>query len=363
MTNTKDGSEAHGSLRDQAFANILQSASRQFRDSQADLELRPDRSLVSFYTGLELTLKARLFSEHWALLLHDTGSFSLSDLVAGAGKTIGLDGCLQRLTTAAGIHFSRQEKTCYGAVRNHRSRIVHFFHDAHSPGAKADARLKVLVEQWRAWIYIRNRVLNDWASAFASVLEDFKVVDSKLRSNRSYLDARYQDVKSEVESRRKGGTEIVVCRTCEFDAAQVNVDDSRHPCFVSVCQVCETTNEHLRTTCPDCSGDITIDIGLVGTCSACNYTPDPSIAYHVTEQARGYALSPKDSLDEPEIACAECGLPSVATIDGDLLCCNCLTWGERCSSCSYCGQYVMDWDSEGSFLTGCCMCEGRGFDD
>jgi hypothetical protein len=137
----------------------------------------------------------------------------------------------------------------------------------------------VLVDQWRAWPYLRRRITHEWNTLFAPVLVDFQRLDSALKRDITYLAARYEAIAAELAARTQGGAVFVWCPVCEYDTDQLDGHGSKAPLENSKCLVCETTDRVLKTTCPKCEKLLVLRSDLHGPCP-CGYVPDPGIASH-----------------------------------------------------------------------------------
>src|SRR5262249_9189194 len=125
---TKTGVE-----HDDFFDSLVQNAVEFLQRSLKLLEKHPKHSVIDFCTALELFLKARLLREHWALVVSRIEDANLQSFKNGDFQSVTMDKCLQRLHHITNEKLHLHEEKCFEEIRNHRNKVVHFFHRAYNP--------------------------------------------------------------------------------------------------------------------------------------------------------------------------------------------------------------------------------------
>lgn len=112
-----------------------------------DFKAQPKYSIINFHTAVELFLKARLLREHWSLIVSKSPDRQKFD--AGDFMSVTFDEACVRLQNIVQSPVPERARKNFDAIRKHRNKMVHFFHDADSgigPAIEVIAR-----EQLRAW--------------------------------------------------------------------------------------------------------------------------------------------------------------------------------------------------------------------
>jgi hypothetical protein len=315
-------------------------------------ELAKDQkfSIAHFATGLELLLKGRLFDEHWTLIATDPQRCAWSGVKDGTAHTIQASELCAAITSTTGTPLNH-EKDAFESVFKHRNRVLHW--------APHGDLATTVAEQCLAWHYARALILGPWKGPFGSFRKRIDEVERLLRAHRQYLQVRYEQ-----QSARLGGLLgkglVVPCPACGFQAG-VLADDSDVVVELE-CQVCGFAASVARVSC---GASILLDSLPCSDC-ACGSKHDRDELLERLDPTP--PMSPKDSLDYvPDRAyCTECGDGEVSVVPqgGGYVCVACgAGFNGIPQSCEWCEDRFAGWDSEGSYLTGCEHCEGRGFED
>lgn len=313
----------------------------------------PKYSVIHFYTGVELVFKARLLHEHWALVVAKPESASLAKFRAGDFHSVSLQDAIQRLESIAEESLSKEERTCFSKVGNHRNQIVHFFHKGYV--AKEPDRTvisEVAAEQFRAWVYVHRLLTHRWASHFAAHVDTIRDLNELIKDNKQCLVAKLELVAPEIRRRKNDGAQVVACDSCGLLAAIVEEGDP--PLREARCLVCERLNCSIYMECYECETKVEFEDGT-GVCANCG------TEYAIAELLEQFspACDPKE---EPDVAyCPECDRSDHYTVvpygDG-YICLSCASTFTHTSHCGWCSEPIAG-DLEDSYLTGCMMCEGR----
>ncbi len=318
------------------------------RQSESEFSESPKTSVISFYTAVELMIKARLFAEHWTLAtskLTTRRKFEEGDF-----NSVNFEDAIGRLRDVVSAPISEDARRSFDAVRKHRNKMVHFFHDAD------EARLSTIAaEQLRAWYYLNQLLITTWREVFLPYANEIEALERSLTSRREYLRAKFNDLAPHITKLTTAGTAIVNCRACEFAASVV--DEEVTGLFQSSCLVCGARR---RWVVIDCGcGQLSEFEGDSDrfTCPHCNTVEDVgSLVSRLNEEIckpdeASLALTPAN--------CGECeGYHTVIERDGQYLCLQCLDLNKTVEQCEWCIEYSTA-DVSDSYLLGCGHCEGH----
>jgi hypothetical protein len=352
-----DGDAVDGGLSEPSpihFDGLAKSAFDFFRKAFSEVSTDPKYSTIHFYTGVELLFKARLLHEHWTLVVAKPELATLSHFKSGHFRSVTLEDAIQRLENIAEERMSKEERGCLAKVGNHRNQIIHFFHEGYV-GDKPDPAIvsEVVAEQFRAWVYVQRRLENQWSDHFSAHADSIRQLNDTIQKNRQFLAAKFKLIEPEIEKHRSNGSEIIRCDSCGMEAAVV--DSWKPPARIANCLVCHRENASIAMECPECKELVFFDEGE-GTCQKCGN--ELGLDDLVDEFTPSCDLSDGE---EPDSAyCSECERTEHHTVvpcSQGYICLVCTATYERISYCGWCSERVAG-DLEGSYLTGCLMCEG-----
>ena len=337
----------------QFFDLIVGNAIDFFDTSIKDFEKRPKYSVINFCSGLELILKARLLLEHWSMILKSPDKADLIKFQSGDFLSVTVVEIIDRLTKICNETFSPDETKCFGRLRDHRNKMVHFCHDAYSK--KPDHKLleEIAAEQCMAWCYLHRRLKGDWSKHFQKHRQAIEGINEALHAHRVFLNTKYSTLKPEIDKEISVGSEYRTCFACGFPAARVS--EIQEPVHEAECRVCGTRGSFLRVACPTCSKLSDIDDVGSGSCE------DETCGVEITlDDVMQEYVPPYDTKDENPASyyCAACEHPEQsATILGDrYFCFWCHEWFDCTEQCGFCGEHLVGFDPDESGFTGCFMC-------
>lgn len=101
----------------------------------------------------------------------------------------------------------------------------------------------------------------------------------------------------------------------------------------------------------------------VATCSSC----ETQLSLTEMLEKYGEQKSPEDeSIEESHSYCSECEFTEQKSVipvgKGNYLCLSCQTVHNRVCRCDYCNEKITG-DSEGTYLSGCLLCDGVDMSD
>ncbi len=176
-----------------------------------------------------------------------------------------------------------------------------------------------------------------------------------MHRHKEHLSAKYEELKTEIKADKGNGIKYETCYFCNFNAAKV--DDSDDPLFSCVCRVCNMHSNFLVAVCPKCGTNIQIKDLEHGECEKCGFVSDLDFLLD--------KLSPyEDPKEEPIRAyCGNCEYTATATavpFNSGYLCLNCLELFGGPENCEWCNERIAGMDMEGSYISGCVLCDGHG---
>ncbi len=328
------------------------------RTSQSiEFQTNPKYSVIDFCAALELFLKAKLMLEHWSLIVDEPHRAESQAFRDGGFQSVSMTETIRRLENIAGQKFVRDEKDSFRAIREHRNRLVHFFH----PNMKTiAAREKIASEEWSAWFQLHRLLTGVWKRDFRGFALQISQLDRRLRSIRGFLQAKFNAAKLDIKKDQANGIRYSNCWSCNFRAYR-GIREMPAPegseRFLGSCRVCDAEGNFLLVECPDCGKPLRIDNLGEGTCGSCGHAMDTDSLVEL--------LSPDwDPGEEPTVAyCTECERTDLATvipiINSGYLCVSCFAEYDRVGNCGYCGTLNAGEISHvDSSLFGCVLCEG-----
>ena len=109
------------------FTSLVENALDFLERSIRDLEEGAAKySVINFYSGLELFLKARLLKEHWTLCASDVDRLSKAKFASGDFESVGLTDAVNRLEKITGYAIGKEEFRVYEKLRERRNQAVYF---------------------------------------------------------------------------------------------------------------------------------------------------------------------------------------------------------------------------------------------
>lgn len=338
------------------FGTLTESAIEFLRESVAEVEPNPQRSLISFATAIELFLKARLLREHWTLVHEKPQLARLGDFTSGDFVSVNLRECATRLENICSVRIPPNGLRQFLDIQKHRNKLIHFFHPDLTRKAKTTLREKVVSDELRGWVHLMRLLKSpDFRDHFQSKLSQIERIERQMFRNRRFLREKYKIVLPEVKEARKGAP-AVECGYCEFDATLV-VDDTL-PLRVTECRVCELSTSTVLGTCRGCKALVETDCGE-GKCGKCG----KALKLKDLIEEYGDLKSPKDEMIEPSVAfCGECSEQAVVCVEDRWVCLYCGSIHSQTGECGHCGCPITG-DDDHTSLTGCSQCDGPNFGD
>jgi hypothetical protein len=341
---------------DKMFKLLVDNAIDFLRHSLQDIERNPKHSIINFCAAIELFLKSRLMLEHWSLIEEEPKNAILERFINGGSKTVGMEDTIKRLKNIADLKISKDAEESFAELRNHRNRIVHFFHQNYTNKIDKIVVEKIVAEQCRGWFHLHRLLTGEWRNQFTEHLEEIEHLHNEvMRNHRGYLQAKFESIRADIEKGKKRGVIFIVCNFCEKEARKTNrIAESL---MSTECLVCQTRTRTLFETCPQCEKTLEISDPSIGQCNNCEAEIDTE---YLVEKYAPLKYEDKQINDDNRAYCPECaytGQKSVVRIDSHWVCMACLSLHDRVEQCQYCSENVAG-DMSDSYLFGCLFCEG-----
>ncbi len=341
------------------FDSFVLNAIDFLKTSLDELESRPKYSIINFYSAIELFFKARLFKEHWSLVVGKPEKANLTSFNNGEFKSVSLVEANQRLINVCNDGVSKTELDHFISLREHRNKLVHFYNEKYARKTKKDI-YEIISEQCKAWYYLHNLLTVKWKDVFKDFKKDINKLNKKMLSNRKFLRAKFDTIKPQLNRIEAKGIGIQKCFACGFVSSEET--EIHAPLYTTKCHVCAAHQRYLLVPCSndDCGSNIFVYDLAEGDCDACGQHID--IDYLIGQY--GQHISPRDSMCGPpaEAYCNECDFIPASVIplgedETEWLCLNCLEIHNPPGECEFCNEYVTG-DLESSYAFGCIHCGG-----
>ena len=133
------------------FQQVVDNAVDFLEHSLAELEEAPKYSVIHFCSAIELFLKAKLMLEHWSLIDEEPKRANLSKFRAGIFKSVSIDETIERLENIANVRIQKEGQRSFSHIREHRNKMVHFFHPDYAGAAESTIQT-IVIEQTKAYL-------------------------------------------------------------------------------------------------------------------------------------------------------------------------------------------------------------------
>jgi hypothetical protein len=333
---------AHTSDRT-GFDVLVESAFDFLSTAMEEVNERPKFSIMHFFNGIELLLKARLLSEHWALVTAKPGEVSKNNFASGDFESVSPKQCIDRLERICEENL-KEERECFLKLAAHRNQVVHFYHEAYSRKPNKKLLEGIVKEQLKAGAYLIRLLRGRWEGIFSEHDVAIRKLERKFAQHKNYLRAKFETLVPQLKQLEAAGTNVRQCFFCHFKAAEEL--ESKEPVDKQRCLLCGNLWTSIRVKCPDCVDGIMIFDGGDGNCNSCD--AKRTIKFLIEEYGEAVAH------------CSECsaGNETVIEFAEGYLCLSCANSFQEIGECGWCSETVAGDLSE-SYLMGCCLCEGH----
>lgn len=313
-------------------------------------------SVINFYSGLELLIKARLMHEHWTLIVDDPNKADIDDFLNGDAQTVGLQKAVMRLKKTIKLSIPPAALASFEELRKHRNRMVHFHHPVNATKYSGDKQTETIVlEQCRGWFYLRRMLSDEWKDVFKDFQRQISRVNTSMKHHREYLGTVYAQILPELEEYGRNGAILAACSACGFKAQVLDEVGPQQ----KICRVCLANESFLIHTCPneECQSKSSLpaDGSEEWVCSHCKTSID------IEDVMSAYTLEGNSDYDDPRVPalCTECLQETAGTLNDTetIFCFNCFSWPAKIEHCGWCGE-PFTGDAENTYWAGCERCSG-----
>lgn len=329
--------------------DFLQKAQDEFASS-------PTHSIVSFWTAVELLLKVPLAHEHWSLVCSGK-KIVRKKYREGDFQSITFAEACERLKDVLEKPLPPATFNAFDKIRQHRNRVVHFYHDAFSE----EAKVKLLAEQADAWFALNRLMREDWKSLFEGALGNYLASQERhlLIKNTYYADIKFKQINTLIKDHRKSEGKVIKCKQCNKSAVVVEIlrQLNGYTFKTASCLVCGTSlDTFIEFSCPECNEPQSL-IAWDETEFECTKCKHSASRYELFDTSNH---SPDDyHCASTPAGCSECeGYDSVCEFEKGYFCTQCFSLFDSIGQCGYCGHHSTDID-DFSVMTGCSFCEGH----
>lgn len=316
------------------------------------LKKDPKRSVIDFYTAVELFVKARLLCEHWTLIV--TKEPDRAQFLSGDFVSVTFDEACKRLKKVIQQPISDEATAAFNVVRQHRNRMVHFFHSSDAD----DTRASIALEQLQAWCHLNRLLTGEWAMVLpANVPQRAGLIERSLVDQREYAQELFNQLKPTLDMAERSGVVFITCPSCSLRAAELSEERSWLRNYS--CRVCEGGWSEMDMACPECSTAGVLTAYESFTCSdpACGHTVGVDDLFDAIDQNPSTHDNYLDAVTPAN--CDECqSHQSVCTYGAEYLCVNCLNVFDNVYACEWCGECGTEY-REHSGWSGCEHCDGK----
>jgi hypothetical protein len=291
--------------------------------------------------------------EHWSLVVAKPETANLARFKDGDFRSVTIEEAIQRLENVAAEVLLREEQNCFAEVRQHRNKLVHFFHQQYASSDRT-AIETVVVEQCKAWFYLHRLLTERWPMPFEPYVEAITRLDKKMHAHRNFLRAKYAALVPDIQADKTAGAEYGDCFSCGF--LSLRIVDQGAPLVEATCRVCGAQNTFLRVECPKCHASVDV-LGHDMSESEC---PNEDFTTSLDWLIEEYGPSEAPGEDSRLAYCPECVTGPSAIPFGDLqyLCLSCFTIYDSAEQCEWCSSLNVSL-RELSYLEGCAICDGK----
>lgn len=342
--------EMFGRLVDNAFDFLFKAI--------LELDGQPKYSVIHFYAAVELFVKARLMKEHWSLVISQRQEVDWDKFIAGDFQSVTLTEAANKLKKVVRSGLSIAELDAFKAVANDRNKMVHFFHGEHSGEESEKFKRNIVKKQLKAWFFLHQLLVAKWKIEFSSWDKKIAELDTELRKLHEFLQAIFDNLKPQIEEKKKKGILYAECPSCDFEAQELSED--ANTIYEAKCLVCGLSEKSLNIQCPACGETVTLKEEGFGQCESCEKKLEPEdVAGALIDSDYAHIAAMEGDYSWGEGNCSDCdGYHTVVRTENDeRICASCFGVFESLEVCGWCNE-LNTGDMENSYFAGCNHCEG-----
>lgn len=328
--------------------DFLERAIQQFKTE-------PKYSVINFCAAIEILLKARLVHEHWSLIVTTKEHPDISKFKSGDFKSLNFNELAPRIISVTGDKIPSEAILCFKGLANHRNKMVHFFHEAHS--TKNTLLEEIAIEQSSGWFFLR-RLLTGWDDVFGDYRGKIDSINASMKEHDIYLETVFSRITPEIDLAKQNGAIFRDCTRCKKAASEEH--KLTEYLFNCKCRVCLFQEYLLKIPChePDCEGLFEIVEGDTDVCCpTCNESIDKD---HLSDILDTDPVGTDNYADYKPRNCAMCSTPGeVIEHHTHYICKECFYIADEIAGCGWCNELqIGGGDLEMSEYSGCEFCDG-----
>ncbi len=337
------------------FDSVVLNAIDFFRKSISELKTSPKYSVINFCSAVELFLKARLMKEHWSLIVSKPEQASIDKFILGDFKSVSMNEAIDRLKNIGGQSIQQEEQRCFAQIREHRNKLIHFYHDKYFELSDKKTIQSIVSEQCKGWFYLHRLLTDSWKKEFTHFLRDIEELNTLMKKQRHFLKAKFSVVKKQIDDEISKGVYYSNCFSCGFQSLRQS--EYLGELKTRECLVCNMQRDVLVATCPNCEENVYVEDLGEGQCTSCQEN------IHIGNLLNEFGVEDRPwdkTFESPHAYCNICEYtedPTVVPFHDKWLCLSCLTLHSAVDNCNYCGT-TCTGDLSDSGLTGCVLCDG-----
>ena len=342
----------------------------------AEFENEPKYSIIHFYSGLEIFLKARLFMDDWKQVMVARNGINPSwhDLISGDFTSVGGLKAIKAINRSdEKDQITLPERELFKELGQHRNKLVHFYAESLTPEMQddifsteyslpqtdvIDTNVKIMLSCW----HLLDRLITDrWGQRFQHWNDQVVEIRSSFGRIKDYLSVKADELKPVIDSEKAGGAEFLTCPSCSYDMLQVAPESK--PIFIQTCRLCDYAGQvRITIDCETCrEGSLEFIGDGFGSCNGCDAKMEPEGLLNQL-----YELEPNyhNSYEHNELAnCSQCSsFECVLPFKEKFLCTHCLVLVDHLEQCGHCSAFNVEIE-EGSGFFGCSACDGKDISD
>ncbi len=349
--------------KEQMFNSLVENAIDFLSKALSEIEEQPKYSMINFHAAVGLFMKARLMKEHWSLVVTSREEPDWNKFVRGDFRSVSLDEAINRLEKIVKNNFSSTEKKAFRDVAQHRNKIVHFFHESHTQENNDQFRSEVVRHQLNSWYLLHRLLTIKWNKEFSPWSEKLESMDGNLRKLHDFLIVIFDNIKEEIELRKKNGDVYRECLSCGFESEKY--ENVQYQIYESNCLVCMRETKNIDIKCPNCESIVSFRGDGFALCSSCKKNIDPPhLANELIDKNASHEAHKEGDNSWDLGNCSNCGgYHEVArAADDEWICVSCFQVFDQLNECEWCNEYTTE-DLTLSYSFGCSFCEGAiGYD-
>lgn len=306
------------------------------------INTNPRQGIVSFWTGVELFIKAILVEEHWSLIVKNTRKINHADFESGNFVSIDFQQSINLVESTFNITLEHKTKNAFNILRKHRNKIVHFTNQ--EIGNKAGFELcDIFVELSNVWNELKGLSLPviDFGENVIPRLYD-NITDA-INKHKVILEGKYRHV-YETKLKHIKEADVLKCSLCNYEA--VILKSVNKMLYEATCLVCSNSTNVLMVECEHCKN-----------ASILQRSESVCVNCHEQLDILSYIFGEAPQSEHSIATCHKCGSESVVCVESVWFCLNCFSYHFTPNTCNYCGSSVT-CSTKDSHLYGCICCEG-----